>query len=56
MRKFIIGLMIIQIALFCIGVNDLIKGDIKNGLFIVVINIMFFVMNVFSLKKLNKNK
>jgi hypothetical protein len=52
MKKSIIALMIIQIILFCMGVYFFVEGKIASGIFNTVVNAIFFVVNVNTLKRL----
>ena len=50
MKKFVIGLMIIQVILFIGGVYNLIEGRLVSGLIGVIVNPIFFMVNVNTLK------
>jgi hypothetical protein len=52
MRKFIIALMIVQVILFCMGVYFLVDGKIASGILNIVVNAIFFAVNVNTLKRL----
>ena len=50
MIMFIIFLMIVQVCLFVVGIFQLFNGSIGTGLFNVIINFVFFIVNIFNLK------
>jgi hypothetical protein len=51
MKKFIILLMIVQVILFGMGVYFLLEGKITVGLYNTLVNAIFFVVNVNTLKR-----
>lgn len=53
MKTVIIILMIMQIVLFTFGIKFLIEGRIFSGLFNIIVNFIFFLVNVNTLRKLN---
>lgn len=52
MKKLIVALIIIQLILIAIGFYFLISGKIAVGIFNIVLNTIFLIMNVNSIKKL----
>lgn len=53
MKTILIILMVAQIVLFTIGIQFLIEGKIFSGLFNTIINFIFFMVNINTLRKLN---
>lgn len=53
---FIIFLMIIQAVLFHTGIIDLSNGKIGMGLFLISINLIFFIINIYNLNSILKIK
>ena len=53
MKKVLIPLMIIQVLLFAIGIWQLSEGKLFFGLFNVVLNTAFFVVNIYTLKRVS---
>lgn len=51
-KTVIILLMIFQVALTIVGIYDLINCNIAIGLFGVIVNPIFFVVNIYNLKRL----
>ena len=54
MKKFVIGLMVIQVLLLGVGIYQLIDGKLIFGLFNVVLNSIFFMVNLDTLKEINR--
>ena len=53
MKKILISLMIVQVLLFAIGVWQFSDGKLFFGLFNVVLNTAFFVVNIYTLKRVS---
>ena len=49
----IISLMIVQVLLFAMGIWGLNDGKLFFGLFIVILNTAFFVVSIYTLKRVS---
>lgn len=52
MKKFVIGVMIIQVMLFFIGIFLLFDGDFYNGIFNISANFIGLLINFNNIKRL----
>lgn len=52
MKIKIILLMILQVLLFIYGINQICNGNLFLGLFNVILNTAFFIVNVYTLKRI----
>lgn len=56
MKNSIICIMVSQVVLFSIGLFFLLKGDLFFGLFTTVLNLIFFFINLQTLKNIKNEK
>jgi hypothetical protein len=54
MRNFFIKLLGVQVFLICCGVWQITQGEIDNGLFNVISNILFSLLNIWNINLLKK--
>ena len=53
MKTAIIISVCVQIALFIIGINHLLNGEIQLGLFLTIVSGFCFILNIQTLNKIN---
>jgi hypothetical protein len=53
MRTFLIALLVVQVVLIICGVIQLAHGNIGNGLFNIILNLVFGLLNLRNIKKIN---
>ena len=51
-KKFLIVLLVMQILLLCAGIYQLTQGKIGNGLFNIILNTVFGIVNYQNIKRL----
>jgi uncharacterized membrane protein YiaA len=51
MRKFFIALLVVQVALICVGIWQLTQGKIDAGLFNIILNLVFGTLNFYNIKE-----
>lgn len=54
LRTFLIVVLVLQAVLICCGVWQLTQGKIGNGLFNIILNLVFGYVNYSNLKKVDK--